>query len=165
MIFDIPKNIEKIERDQVATLLDVTPDAETMSLKLLGIGITDYGIDYNPQVDSEKWVIERNARSDHSSNQKQGSVSQKCYKNDPCFEFVEKGRDKLNYSTHIVDVDIWKGTTEGVYPAKLSDGKVIVTKYMNDGAVIEYDLYYDGDPIEGSITVANGVATFTPSAD
>lgn len=163
-MFEIPNSIEKIEREQVVTLLDVTPSATTMSLKVLGVGITDYGISYNPQVDNEKWIIEKNSRSDHKSNQKQSSVSQKCYKGDPCFEFVEKGRDKLNYKTHIVDVDIWKETTTGSYPAKLNDAKIVITKYMSESAVIEYDLYYEGDPIEGIVTVANGVATFTPNA-
>lgn len=162
---NIPENIQKIDRDQFATYLDTTPSAEAMGFALLGIGVTDYGISYNPQVDSEKWIVEKNARSDHSSNQKQGSVSQECYKGDPCFEFIEKGRDKLNYKTHILDIDRWNGTEAGVYPAKLNDGKIVVTKYMSDKAIIEYDLYYDGDPIEGTVTFTNGVPTFTPSAD
>ena len=111
---NIPENIQKIDRDQFATYLDTTPSAEAMGFALLGIGVTDYGISYNPQVDSEKWIVEKNARSDHSSNQKQGSVSQECYKGDPCFEFIEKGRDKLNYKTHILDIDRWNGTEAGV---------------------------------------------------
>lgn len=160
----IPEGIEKIDRDQFVTFLDTTPSETTMSFALLGVGITDYGIEYNPQVDSEKWIVEKNARQDHSSNQKQGSVSQKCYKGDPLFEFVEAGRDKLNYRTHILDIDRWKGK-EGVYPADLSDGKIVITKYMGEEGVIEYDLYYEGDSTKGNVSFANGVPTFTPSAD
>ena len=160
----VPENSEKIDRDQFATYLDTTPNAEKMVFALLGIGVTDYGIEYNPQVDSEKWIVEKNARSDHSSNQKQGSVSQECYKGDPCFEFIEKGRDILNYKTHILDIDRWNGT-DGVYPATLSDGKIAITKYMAEKATIEYDLYYDGDATKGTVSFANGVPTFTPSAD
>lgn len=160
----IPADIKKIDRDQFATYLDTTPSETTMSFALLGIGVTDYGIEYNPQVDSEKWIVEKNARSDHSSNQKQSSVSQECYKGDPCFEFIEKGRDVLNYKTHILDIDRWNGTS-GTYPATLSDGKVVITKYMAEKATIEYDLYYDGDATKGTVTFTNGVPTFTPSAD
>lgn len=163
--YKIPENIKKIDRDQFATFLDTTPSGEKMTFALLGIGITDYGIDYNPQVNNEKWIVEKNGRSDHSSNQKQGAVSQKCYKGDPCFMFIEKGRDNLNYKTHILDIDVWNGTEAGVYPAKLNDGKIVITKYMSDEAIIEYDLYYDGDPIEGTVSFTNGVPTFTPSAD
>ncbi len=160
----IPEGLEKIERDQFATFLDTTPNEKTMQFALLGIGITDYGIEYNPQVDSEKWIVEKNSRQDHSSNQKQGAVSQSMHKGDPCFVFAEAGRDKLNYRTHILDIDIWKGK-DGVYPADLSDGKLVITKYMGDKATIEYDLYYEGDSIKGSVSFANGVPTFTPSAD
>ena len=163
----IPKNIEKVDRSKFLTFLDTTPTTDTMTFAVLGIGITNYGISYNPQVETEKWIIEDNARSDHESNQKQSSVSQKIYKNDPCFEFVKNGRDKLNYVTHILDVDRFDGTGEGtsaVYPAKLSDGLVAITQFMNDNAVIEYDLYYTGDPIEGTVQFdENGKPTFTAS--
>lgn len=160
----IPDNIEKVNRSQFVTYLDITPKATDMTFALLGIGVTDYGISYNPQVDTEKWIVEDNARSDHTSNQKQSSVSQKIYKNDPCFEFVSEGRDKLNYTTHILDIDRYNGNN-GVYPAKLSDGLVAITQYMNENAVIEYDLYYTGDPVEGTVTMDNttGLPVFTPT--
>lgn len=164
-VLKIPEGITKVERDQFATFLDTTPTEETMSFALLGVGITDYGISYNPQVDSEKWIAEKNARTDHSSNQKQGSVSQSIYKGDPCFTFVNNGRDVLNYKTHILDIDIWNGTTAGVYPATLSDGKVVVTNYMSETATIEYDLYYEGDPKKGTVSFTNGIPTFTIAAD
>lgn len=160
----IPDNIEKVNRSQFVTYLDTTPKATDMTFALLGIGVTDYGISYNPQVDTEKWIVEDNARSDHTSNQKQSSVSQKIYKNDPCFEFVLEGRDKLNYTTHILDIDRYNGNN-GVYPAKLSDGLVAITQYMNENAVIEYDLYYTGDPVEGTVTMdsTTGLPVFTPT--
>lgn len=158
----IPENLQKIERSQFLTFLDTTPSASNPTWEVLGIGITDYGISYNPQVDTEKWIIEDNARSDHSSNQKQGSVSQKCYKGDPVFEFVQAGRDKLNYKTHILDIDRYNGSN-GTYPAKMSDGKIAITQFMNENAIIEYDLYYDGDEIEGTVTITDGVPVFTPT--
>ena len=159
----IPNDIEKVDRSQFMTFLDITP-SENATLKLLGIGITDYGIAYNPQIDTEKWICEDNARNDHSSNQKQASVSQKMYKNDPCFEFAYAGLDKLNYKTHILDIDRWNGNGE-TYPAKYSDGIIAITNYMNDKAVIEYDLYYNGNPVEGVVTFdAQGVPTFSPNA-
>ena len=162
----IPSDIEKLDRDNsLMTFLDVTPNANSMQLELLGIGITDFGISYNPQVDQEKWIIEKNARNVHSSNQKQGSVSQTAYLGDPVFEFVANGRDKLNYRTHIVDVDIF-AEDSGTYPATMTDGLVAITKFMNDNAVVEYDLYYDGDPIKGTVSfnASTGKAEFTPMA-
>ena len=158
----VPENIVKVNRSQFLTFLDTTPAGSTPTWAVLGVGITDYGISYNPQVETEKWIIEDNARTDHQSNQKQSSVSQKIYKNDPCFEFVQAGRDVLNYKTHILDIDSWNGNG-GTYPAKMSDGVVAITQFMNEDAVIEYDLYYDGDAVEGTVTITNGVPVFTPN--
>lgn len=162
----IPDTIKKIDRDDgLLTALDITPNS-TATFKVLGIGITDYGIAYNPQVDSEKWIIEKNARQVHSSNEKQGSVTQTAYKNDPVFEFVAAGRDQLNYKTHILDIDLFDGTTVGsvvTAPAKLSDGIIAVTQWMSDTASVEYDLYYAGDAKEGTATVnlSTGEISFT----
>ena len=164
MLAKIPDNIEKIKRSQFLTYLDIKPTDTTPTWAVLGDGVNEIGIDYNPQVDTEKWIIEDNARTDHNSNQKQGSVTQKCYKNEPCFKFVADGRDKLNYKTHILDIDVWNGT-EGSYPATMSDGIITVTSYMGENAEIEYDLYYDGDAVEGTVAITDGVPVFTPNTN
>ena len=157
----VPSGIEKIKRSQFLTYLN-TGTSTTPVWSVLGVGITDYGIDYNPQVDTEKWIIEDNARNDHSSNQKQGSVTQKCYKGDAVFEFVNAGRDQLNYKSQVLDIDRWNG--EGTsYPAKMNDVIITVTSYMGEDAEIEYDIYYDGDAVEGTVTFTGSTPTFTPT--
>ena len=157
----VPEGIEKINRSQFLTYLNTTPKATNPTWSVLGVGITDYGVSYNPQVDTEKWIIEDNARTDHSSNQKQGSVTQKCYKGDAVFEFVNAGRDELNYKSQVLDIDRWNG--EGTsYPAKLNDVIITVNTYMGEEASIEYDIYYDGDAKVGTVTFdSSGVPTFT----
>ena len=155
----IPSNIEKNKRSQYQKFLDITP-ITTASWKVIGIGISEASVDYNPQVDTEKWIIEDSARNDHTSNQKQLSVTQKCYKNDPEFEFINAGRDKLNYTSHILEIDTWNGNN-GSYPSKKSDCLITVTSYS--GEEIEYTIYFNGDPIEGTSTIADGVPTFTPT--
>ena len=160
----IPSNIEKIKDMQYQRFLDTTPSS-TATWKIIGIGIGDkLDTSYNPQVSTEKWIIEENARNDHESNQKQSSITQKCYKNDPEFEFVNAGRDKLNYTSNVLEVDTWNGTTSNgvtTYPAKKSACLIAVTSYA--GSEISYDLYFNGDPQEGTVTIAGGVPTFTPS--
>lgn len=158
----VPSGIEKINRSQFLTYLNTTPSATDPTWSVLGVGITEYGIDFNPQVDTEKWIIEDNARTDHSSNQKQGSVTQKCYKGDAVFEFVNAGRDQLNYKTQVLDIDRWNGTGSS-YPAKKSDVIITITKYMGENAEIEYDIYYDGDATDGTVTFTGSTPTFTPT--
>jgi len=156
----IPEDIEKIKRSQFLTYIDTTPNS-TATWAVLGVGINEYATSYNPQVDTEKWIIEDNARNDHTSNQKQGSVTQKCYVGDPAFEFIAAGRDQLNYKTNILDVDTWGGEV-GSYPAKKSNAIITVTSYS--GEEIQYDIYYDGDPVEGTVSITEGVPSFSPSA-
>lgn len=155
----IPSTIEKNKRSQYQKFLDTTPGS-TATWKVLGIGITEANVEFNPQVDSEQWIIEDSARNDHTGNQKQISVTQKCYKNDPEFEFINAGRDKLNYKSHILEIDTWSGSN-GSYPAKKSDCLITVTSYS--GAEIEYTIYFDGDPTVGTASISDGVPSFSPT--
>lgn len=158
----IPDNIEKLKTSQYLRFMDITPTALNPTWKLMGIGVSkdDMATAYNPQIETEQWVIEDTARNDHTGNQKQTSVPQRCYKNDPVFEFVNDGRDKLNYITHILEIDTWDGNGT-TYPAKYSDALISITSYS--GEQIEYDVYYNGDATEGNATITSGVPTFTPS--
>ena len=156
----IPSDIEKIKRSEFLTFIDTTPST-TPTWKILGIGVDEYSTSYNPQVDTEKWIVEDNARNNHTSNQKQGSVTQKCYKNDPAFAFIAGARDQLNFKTHVLDIDTWDATGS-TYSAKMSDAIIAVTSYS--GEEIEYDLYYDGDPVDGTVTITDGVPTFSANA-
>lgn len=155
----IPSNIEKIKRSQYQKFLDITPSSSA-SWKVIGIGVSEASVDFGAQVDTEKWIIEDTARNDHTSNQKQLSVTQKCYKNDPEFEFINSGRDKLNYTSHILEVDTWNGNV-GSYPAKKSDCLITVNSYS--GEEIEYTIYFNGDPTDGTASISDGVPTFTPN--
>lgn len=157
----VPDGISKINRSQFLTFLNTGTSAVPV-WSVLGVGITEYGIEYNPQVDTEKWIIEDSARNDHTSNQKQGSITQKCYKGDPVFEFINEGRDKLNYKAQVLDVDRWNGST-GTYPAKQSDVIITIERYMGESAEIEYTILYDGDSVDGSVSFTGNTPTFTPT--
>ena len=155
-------DINKINRDDLVTYLDITPGSAA-TYALLGIGITSYGIAYNPQVETEKWIIHKNATNEVSSVQKQGDVSQKMYKGDPCFEFAHglRGKTGADIKTNILDIDMWDEVAEGEYKAELSEGILAVTNKGAEDAVLEYSLYYNGDPKEGTVSFdENGKPTF-----
>lgn len=156
----IPSDIEKIKRSQYQKFLDITPSS-TASWKVIGIGVNEASVEFNPNVETEQWIIEDSARNDHTGNQKQLSVTQRCYKNDPEFEFINAGRDKLNYVSHVLEIDTWNGSN-GSYPAKKSDCLITIESYS--GEEIEYTIYFNGDPEEGTASISDGVPTFTPTA-
>lgn len=154
------ENLERIKRSQFKLFLDTTPTSQNPTWKLEGWGVEEASISYNTTVDRIKYIVEDNSRSDHTANDKQSSITKKTYKGEPCFEFVNAGRDQLNYVTHILEVDSWNGTGS-TYPAKMSDGLIAITEYSGDE--ISYDLYFDGNPTEGTVTFTDGVPTFTPT--
>lgn len=41
---------------------------------------------------------------------------------------------------------------------------IAITQKGGDNAVLEYDLYFNGEPTEGEVTFAGDVPTFTPKA-
>lgn len=164
-IVKTPEGIEKIKRsDLLYSFLNVTPDGKTEDWEPMGVGTTDLSIEYNPQSETEQWVIEDNARTDHTGNQKSSSITQKTYKGDKIFEFIANGRDKLNYTSQRLDVDPWNGTDDGTYPAKKQDVLIMVSKWAGDSASCEYTINYQGDPVEGKVTITGGKPTFTPNA-
>ncbi len=154
------EDLERIKRSQFKLFLDTTPNANAPTWKLEGWGVEEASISYNANVDRIKYIVEDNARSDHTENAKQSSITKKTYKGEPCFEFVNAGRDKLNYVTHILEVDSWNGTGSS-YPAKMTDGLIAISEYS--GEEISYDLYFDGDVVEGTVTFTGDVPTFTPT--
>ena len=155
--------MDKITREQFVSYLNTTPAGEE-TWSLLGIGITSYGIAYNPQVTTEKWIIHKAATSSLDSYQRQGDVSQKCYKGDPVFEYINEIRRKngigAEVQTKVLDIDRYDSTVEGTYKATKSDVIIAITNYMAEDAVIEYTIYYNGDPEQGTVTFADEVPTF-----
>ena len=154
----------KVPRSQIATFIDTTPNS-TATYSRLGFGITSYGISYNPQTEQSQWIIDDNATTSVTGNQKSGDVEQRIYKGEPCFEYVNGLRDKNGSAldTTAIDVDMWdaNGST---YKAKKQSVTIVPTSYGGDAnPTIGYTIYYNGDPIEGTVTISDGVPTFSPS--
>ena len=160
MNFDT-SSMKKILECEFIRFLDTTPTALTPTWVLVGaVEEGNAQLEYNPNVDRIKYIVDKSARSNHTSNDKQMSVPLQAYKGDDCFEFVNAGRDKLNYKTHLLEVDLWDETS-GSYTAKMSEATIGITSY--NGNVIEFDVYVDGDPTDGTVTLSGQTPTFVAS--
>ena len=159
---------KKVSREQIATYLDTTPDS-AYTWKILGVGITDYGQDYNPQTTTEKWIIHKNATTTLDSYQIQADASQTCYYGDEVYDFVNNLRRTAGVGskvvTHVLDIDLYDSTGSGVgttYAATLYECAVIVRSYAKgENPHIEYTIHYNGDPVLGTVQISDGVPTFT----
>ena len=141
----------KIEEDQFLRFINTTPDQLTPTWALIAaVESGGAGIEYNPNIDRIKLIVNKNAISNHTSNDKQLSATYLAYKEDACFAYVEAGRDKLNYRTQLLEVDLWN-ENNGNYAAKLNNATIGITTY--NGNTIEFNLYADGDVTDGTVTI------------
>lgn len=124
-------------------------------------------------METEKWIIDKSARSSLESYQVQGDVSQKCYHGDPVYDFVNNIRRTRaigsEVETQILDIDLYDSTSESAttkYKAVKNDCMIAVTGYgTGENPVIEYSIYYNGDPEVGTVTIADKKPVFTVDAD
>lgn len=163
---------KKVTREQIATYLNTTPSESSEKWSIVGVGVTDYGQSFNPQVETEKWIIHKNATSSLESYQIQGDVSQKCYFGDEVYDFVNNLRRTAGVGsaveTQVLDIDLYDSTGEAPsikYKATKYNCMIAVTSYATgESPVIEYSIYYNGDPVVGTVSIVDNVPTFTPDA-
>lgn len=161
----------KVSREQIATYLNTTPSEANPTWSIVGVGITDYGQDYNPQTNTEKWIIHKNATTTLESFQIQADAEQTCYFGDPVYDYVNNLRRTAGVGNKVVsqvlDIDLYDATGTGAgtrYAATLYDCAVIVTSYAKgETPAINYTIYYNGDAKLGSVQITDGVPTFTES--
>lgn len=157
----------KVTREQIASYLNVEPSKSTPTWKIIGVGVEDYSISYNPQVNTTKWIIHKNATNSVDSMQIQGDVTQTCYFGDEVYDFINGLRRTASVGakceSQVLDIDLYD-ENEGKYAATLYNCTIAVTSYGgSESAEIGYSIYYNGDPKVGTVEIAGGVPTFTES--
>lgn len=161
MRFDT-NDFEKILESDFLRFIDTTPNSNTPTWVLLAaIEEGNASIEYNKNSERTKLIVNEGAITNQTSQDKQMDVPYLAYKGDPCFAFVNAGRDKLNYKTRVLEVDFWDEDENNKYTAKMSNGTIDVTSYHGD--TIEFNVFFDGDATEGKVTMSNNTPTFTPT--
>lgn len=166
-------NYEKVTRELIATYLNITPKENSETYAIVGVGITDYGQDYNPQRTTEKWIIHKNATTTTDSYQIQADASQTCYKGDEVYDYVNDIRRYAKVGadteTQVLDIDLYdsevvNGVTQ--YKATKYEATVAITSYAK-GEIpkLEYSIAYNGDPIVGTVVIENQRPVFTADAE
>lgn len=158
--------MEKVYRDQYAHYINITPKEVTKKWELEGIGVESLAISYNPQVEQYKTIIQRNSDSDFEGYQPQSAISgKKIYRGDPIFEFLNEARRKGKcIETQILEIELAEGK-EGIYPSTEYNILIVINEFLGDSATISYDIYFKGDPINGTCSIADKKPEFTESAD
>ena len=108
----------KIKRSAYASFLNTGTKSEPSFVRM-GKGITEMALDYNPKDESEQYIHEDNETHELTGYAPESSVNQKCYKNEPIFEYVEAKRRaraiQADAETQRLDVFIYDKLAENVY--------------------------------------------------
>ena len=159
--------MEKIKRSLFATFINTTPGDGEPTWAKMGKGITSQKISYNPTVTTEQYIDEDNAYSSVDSYAPSLDGTQTCYKGEPVFEYIETLRQKravgTDLETEVLFVYLYDGT-ESAYKAEKNACVIQLGDYGGDGGgsvQLTYTIGLNGNPEQGTATIADGKVTFT----
>ena len=161
--------MEKIKRSLFATFINTTPGVDAATWARMGKGITSQNISYNPNVTTEQYIDEDNAYSSVDSYAPSLDGAQTCYKGEPVFTFVDGLRQKRavgkDLETEVLFVYLYDGTANS-YKAEKNACVIQLGDYGGDGGgsvQLSYTIGLNGDPEQGTATIAESKVTFAKS--
>lgn len=158
----------KVKRSQVATFLN-TGTLVTPVWSLIGIGVTQAAIAYNPKVTEENYIHEDSATIFVESYAPKMPVEATAINTDAVFEYLDNIR-KLrsvgaSVETEVCNVWLYETPTLDEYPAEKQAVSVSIDEFGGDGgtaAKINYTINFIGDAVVGEFDVVLLEFTATP---
>ena len=141
-----------------------TGEAANPTWKREGKGVESLSVAFNPQKDTYKDITQRTSTTTFNSYQMSTSVSDKrCYSEDPIYDYLyDLKKNALAAETQLIEINTAKTISTGVYDATKYDILITINEWLGENASISYDIDYS-NPVQGTVTIADGVPTFTPT--
>jgi hypothetical protein len=159
---------EKIMRSQVATFLNTGIPA-TPVWSLLGVGIVDAAIQYNPQTSEEIFIHQDSGTTEIESYKPTMPVEATAYNGNAAFEKIDAIRKAravgADAYAEIVNVWLYETPTAEAYPAEKQDVSIQLESFGGaggEGAKINFSLNYRGDAVQGTFNPTTSTFTATP---
>lgn len=150
----------KIKRSQIATFLNTG----TLALpvwSLIGEGVAEQTIAYNPQTSDEVYVHQDSGTTDVESYKLNIPTPMTAIKGDPVFDFVDKirkGRKVLaDAQSEVCIVYLYEAAESGAYEAERNVCSIQIDDFGGVGgesAKINFTLNLNGDPEVGTFNPA-----------
>jgi len=160
--------MEQLFRDQFYDFINtatIVGEVASPTWTREGTGVESLEMAFNPQKDTYKDITKRTAKTTFKNYQLSTSVSGKrCFKGDAMYPYLKNLKDlAISADTQFLEVDTTETISTGVYKATRYDILITISSWLGEDAVIAYDIDYS-NPVQGTVTLANGVPTFTPTA-
>ena len=151
----------KVKRSKLAIFLDTSGGEETAEWALIGDGVTEQTIAYNPQTSDEVYIHQDSGTTDVESYKPNIPTPMTAIKGDPVFDYVDGLRKAraigADARTKICIVYLYETETTGAYPAEQNDCSIQIDDFGGAGggsATINFTINLIGDA---------GVGTFNPT--
>lgn len=153
------------KRSAFKMFMNTTPE-DTATYNIIGPGVTDLTISYNPQTSTEQYIHEDVATTELTGYQPNAPVTAQVVKDDPAFEFINKIRTGLligsDAHTDVVLVDIFGKQTGGAYSATKQPVSIQIDSYggaASDPLSIGYTINWRGSGEQGTFNPTTRVFT------
>ena len=127
---------------------------------LVGDGVTELSVSYNPQTNTEQYIHEDVARTNITGYQPNAAVTAQAKKGDEVYDYINEMRKSLPIGdsalSQVVLVDRYEEAKENGYPAQLQDVAIQIDSYggaASDPLSIGYTINWNGVPQQGYFKV------------
>lgn len=145
------------KRSSFLMFINTTPKESAGTYALIGDGVTELSIAYNPQTNTEQYIHQDTANTDMTGYQPNAPVTSQVVKNDQAFEFINDMRKRLpigsDAHTDVVMVDVFDTASGGAYPAIKQPVSVQIDSYggaASDPLSIGYTINWRGNGTPGT---------------
>lgn len=145
------------KRSSFLMFINTTPKEAAGAYALIGDGVTELSIAYNPQTNTEQYIHQDTANTDMTGYQPNAPVTSQVVKNDQAFEFINDMRKRLpigsDAHTDVVMVDVFEPATGGAYPAIKQPVSIQIDSYggaASDPLSIGYTINWRGNGTPGT---------------
>lgn len=158
------------KRSAFLLFINTTPKEQTADYALIGDGVTELSIAYNPQTNTEQYIHQDTANTELTGYQPNAPVTAQVVKGDAAFEYINDLRRRLpigsDAHTDIVMVDVFETATGGAYPAQKQPVSIQIDSYggaASDPLSIGYTINWRGIGTNGTFNPST--RTFTEAEE
>lgn len=145
------------KRSAFKILINTTPKETNENYNIIGDGVTELSISYNPQTSTEQYIHEDTATTELTGYQPNAPVTGHAVPGDPVYDFVNDIRKNLyigsDAHTDAILWDVYDKPTDGIYPVTKQPVSIQIDSYggaATDPLSIGYTINWRGSGTKGT---------------
>ena len=144
------------KRSAFLLFINTAPNGPASHYALIGDGVTELSIAYNPQTSTEQYIHQDTANTELTGYQPNAPVTAQVVKGNPAFEFINHMRVNLpigsDARTDVVLVDLFEDSSGSSFPAIKQPVSIQIDSYGGaaaDPLSISYTINWCGQGVQG----------------